>query len=82
MSSSEVPVLQPAITLAWMQKLVGVLPVGICWCDPEGRCIYVNGRWCELTGRTDDEVLGESWEEVVHPDDRQRVRESWAVNRD
>lgn len=77
MSASDVPVLQPATTFAWMQKLVGGLPVGICCSDVNGRCIYVNARWCEMAGRSESEMLGESWEVVVHPEDRARVKEQW-----
>ena len=33
--------------------------------------------WSAFTGQDDDEVLGDGWTEAVHPDDRERVLETW-----
>ncbi|MEM9558302.1 MAG: PAS domain S-box protein [Acidobacteriota bacterium] len=43
--------------------------------DIEGERSYFNRRWMELTGATADELLGWSWLERVHGDDRERCRE-------
>lgn len=53
-------------------------PVGIFRFDAQGECVYVNPRWCELTGRTPEEGYGDDWIEVLHPDDRDRLLTSWA----
>ncbi len=45
--------------------------------DANGRCIYANPRWYEMTGLTTEETLGDGWREGVHPEDRQRTFESW-----
>lgn len=63
--------------LAWMQSLARLSPVGIFRCDASGDCIYVNEKWCELTGLTPSEAMGSGWERAVHPDDRERIRDEW-----
>jgi PAS domain S-box-containing protein len=61
----------------WMAKLARVSPVGIYHCDKFGNCLYVNERWCELTGLTFDEALGSGWERAIHPKDSARIHEEW-----
>jgi PAS domain S-box-containing protein len=53
-------------------------PVGVFQQDQAGHCIYANERWLEITGRTLDQTLGQALLENVHPDDRGRIRQSWA----
>ncbi|MBS1848027.1 MAG: PAS domain S-box protein [Actinobacteria bacterium] len=36
-------------------------PLGIFQLDRNHECIYVNDRWCEITGRTLDDVAGDRW---------------------
>lgn len=52
-------------------------PVGIFETDLGGMCLFVNRAWAELTRLTPDQALGRSWTEVVHPEDRDAVREAW-----
>jgi len=54
-------------------------PVGIFETDAEGRCRYVNERWCELSGLTSEQARGEGWREAIHPDDRQRLYSAWGA---
>ncbi len=59
--------------------LAEVSPVGIFSSDREGRCTFVNERWCELAGLTPEEAQGEGWTKALHPDDRARVAATWEV---
>jgi len=52
-------------------------PVGVFVSDSRGSCIFVNGRWCELTGLGFAEALGDGWSAALHPDDRERVAAEW-----
>jgi diguanylate cyclase (GGDEF)-like protein/PAS domain S-box-containing protein len=52
-------------------------PVGVFMSDATGSCRFVNGRWCELTGLSFDEAMGDGWAEALHPDDRERVAAEW-----
>ncbi|HXE57410.1 MAG TPA: PAS domain S-box protein, partial [Gemmatimonadales bacterium] len=45
-------------------------PVPIWVTDVEGRCIYLNRRWYELTGQSEATALGFGWLDAIHPDDR------------
>ena len=45
---------------------------------PEKGSVYVNDRWCELTGLTPAEAMGEGWRAALHPDDAGRINEEWA----
>lgn len=42
-----------------------------------GRNTYVNEGFRNFTGRTTEELLGDKWLDVLHPDDRERAREIW-----
>lgn len=45
--------------------------------DPDGGCSYLNQRWCEFTGTSVEDGLGEGWLRTVHPDDAPRARDSF-----
>jgi PAS domain S-box-containing protein len=52
-------------------------PVAIFETDAEGANLFVNRRWCELTGRSGEEAAGGGWLQAVHPEDRERIRGGW-----
>ena len=45
-------------------------PLGIFQADAAGFCVYSNPRWREIYGLSRAQSLGESWREVIHPEDR------------
>src|SRR6185369_12560081 len=47
-------------------------PVMIWVSAADSSCTYVNNRWCEFTGRTMQQELGNGWTESIHPEDRDR----------
>ncbi|MFB2919036.1 PAS domain S-box protein [Aerosakkonema funiforme] len=57
--------------------LAKVSPVGIFRTDIRGECLYVNERWCQITGLTVEDSLGVSWMQGLHPEDRERVLSEW-----
>ena len=59
------------------QHLASILPVGILRSDPEGKCLTVNERWCEIAGQPAEEALGEGWAQAIHPEDRRAVLQEW-----
>jgi two-component system, cell cycle sensor histidine kinase and response regulator CckA len=52
-------------------------PLGIFHCDAEGKNVYINPRWQEISGLSIEESLGDVWLQSIHPDDRQLAIESW-----
>ena len=51
-------------------------PVGIFRTTSDGETIYVNPRWSELSGLSQDEASGNNWIDAVHPEDRKKVMEN------
>jgi PAS domain S-box-containing protein len=50
----------------------------IVWlCDAQGQCIYQNHVWSDYVGRVPGSTLGETWLDVVHPEDRGRMLAEW-----
>lgn len=52
-------------------------PVGILETDAQGGSKFVNQYWCELTGLTSAESLGQGWIKALHPDDREHILAEW-----
>lgn len=52
-------------------------PLLIWRADQDGECDYFNQTWLAFTGRRLDEELENGWLENVHPDDRERCRETF-----
>lgn len=61
----------------WLHALHTDSPVGAYHTDPDGLCVYVNARWCELTGLRAEDALGTGWMRAIHPEDRTRVATEW-----
>jgi PAS domain S-box-containing protein len=59
------------------QTLANVAPVGIFRTDAVGQTTYVNPRWCEISGASLQDALGDAWLLNVHPDDRDRIVVQW-----
>jgi len=59
------------------QTLAKVSPVGIFKTRVDGYTTYVNPKWLELSGLSFEKALGNGWLQAVHPDDRDKVSESW-----
>ncbi|BAY14989.1 multi-sensor hybrid histidine kinase [Anabaenopsis circularis NIES-21] len=59
------------------QTLAETSPVGIYHTDKFGNCVYLNQRWCEITGLNQSEAMGTGWAKALHPDDRDRVFATW-----
>ena len=46
-------------------------------CDSNGNLIKANYKWREITGMSENDALAKQWIKSVHPDDRNKVNESW-----
>ncbi len=58
-------------------ELLDCAPVGIFVAAHDGSCVLVNRRWSEITGISYEDARRDGWENALHPDDAERVREAW-----
>ncbi|OUL27119.1 diguanylate cyclase [Nostoc sp. RF31YmG] len=58
-------------------SLAAAAPVGIFRTDAQGSCLYVNERWCKITGLTSEEAAEAGWVKGLHPNDREKVLAEW-----
>ena len=59
------------------RRLADEAPVGIFETDADGSCLWVNDRWCEISGLTPEQAIGLGWVAALHPDDRDEMLERW-----
>ncbi|MES1215741.1 MAG: PAS domain S-box protein, partial [Bacteroidota bacterium] len=59
------------------QTLAEMSPVGIFHTDASGNTIYVNPRWCQISGLSREEALGDGWLNAVHEEDKKYLIEKW-----
>jgi PAS domain S-box-containing protein len=45
----------------------------------EGMYLWVNRRWCEITGMIPDDAIGDGWISTVHPEDQAKVSAQWKL---
>ncbi|GAA4647292.1 hypothetical protein GCM10023115_52540 [Pontixanthobacter gangjinensis] len=55
------------------RELVNFMPHKISLTDTEGVPVYYNQSWLDFTGKSFDELLSESYLDMVHPDEREFV---------
>jgi PAS domain S-box-containing protein len=53
--------------------------VGIFQSDLNGDNLFVNEGWCEMAGLTPEQARGKGWTAAIHPDDFDRVTQSWRL---
>ena len=60
-----------------LSDLIDALP-GLAWTAlPDGRAELLNRQWFDYTGLTAEQTADRGWNEVIHPDDRDRVDDYW-----
>jgi PAS domain S-box-containing protein len=47
-----------------------IIPAMIWVANAEGNCTYVNKYWLEFTGRSEEQELGNGWQESIHPEEK------------
>jgi PAS domain S-box-containing protein len=59
------------------RMLTEISPVGVFQTRPDGYTTFVNPKWCELSGLSFEEALGNGWLDALHPEDRIRIENGW-----
>ena len=65
---------------ARFRQLAGAMPQLIWAGRPDGYIDYYNQRWYEYTGIAQDQLDKASWENILYPDDLERVVKVWAAS--
>lgn len=52
-------------------------PVGVFRTTTDGKCEYVNAKWCEIAGMTIEEAAGDGWTNAIHEEDKEKVLTEW-----
>lgn len=55
------------------------LPCGILCTDTNIKCTYVNDSWLAMSGMSVKDALDIGWVDAVHPEDKDRVVQEWAL---
>jgi PAS domain S-box-containing protein len=59
------------------QVLTEISPVGVFKTDTQGTTTYVNPRWCQISGLSAEEALGDGWLRAVPLEDREKISANW-----
>ncbi|MEO8577208.1 MAG: PAS domain-containing protein [Gemmatimonadales bacterium] len=57
--------------------LADTIPVQVWTALPDGRLDYVSKRTATFFARSEEEIIGSGWIDVVHPEDRERSIDAW-----
>jgi PAS domain S-box-containing protein len=57
--------------------IIDTVPAQLWTETPEGVVDFVNRRWVDYTGMTLEQAIGSGWNQMVHPDDIERVLSKW-----
>jgi PAS domain S-box-containing protein len=52
-------------------------PTGIFHSDPDGKTLYVNRAWSNITGLSLEQARGDGWRKAIHPADRDFKVSEW-----
>jgi PAS domain S-box-containing protein len=59
------------------RELIDAIPQQIWSSPPDGTLDYCNERWRSYTGLGLEQLRGDGWQSMLHPDDRERVLKAW-----
>lgn len=62
---------------ATLRAISEASPLGLFLADVGGACVQANPVFERITGLSADAILGNGWQDALHPEDRERVVASW-----
>lgn len=62
-----------------LRAMSDAMPQMVFSCFPDGTSDYFNMRWTEFGG-AGFPATTEGWQELIHPDDKQRVQDAWTAS--
>ncbi|MBX3317093.1 MAG: PAS domain-containing protein [Phycisphaeraceae bacterium] len=52
-------------------------PLVVFQCRADGANTYISPRWEHVSGQRTEQAMGWGWTDVIHPEDKKRVLDSW-----
>src|SRR5437016_12671398 len=69
------------ISAAHLRKILDTIPT-LASCNlPDGSNEFLNQRWHDYTGLSPQEARGRGWRAAIHPDDLEKVLDTWRALR-
>jgi PAS domain S-box-containing protein len=65
------------VELLGLSQLIDALPALVWIASADNGAEFLNRRWCEYTGLSLDQLIGDGWQSAIHPNDLALVRERW-----
>jgi PAS domain S-box-containing protein len=62
---------------SYFRLMAELMPEKVANSYADGKVIFYNKSWQDYTGATLEELLDESWEKWIHPEDVQKATEQW-----
>ncbi|MBK1986325.1 PAS domain S-box protein [Sphaerospermopsis aphanizomenoides BCCUSP55] len=60
-----------------LRLMTETIPQQVWTAQPDGHVDYYNQRWCDFTGKTQEQLKTDGWEQIIHPEDLPKVEELW-----
>lgn len=60
-----------------LRHLIDAMPDLVWTALPDGQTEFLNRSWLDYTGWTTEQASNQGWIEAIHPDDHERVGETW-----
>ena len=61
----------------YLRKVMEAVPQIFFTCDAQGRTDFYNQRWYDFTGIRPEDPVETAWRSVIHPDDSDRISQTW-----
>lgn len=59
-------------------RVIDTIPQQIWSGPPDGSLDFCNEQWRSYMGLTQEELHGDGWQRMLHPEDRERVLKAWS----
>ncbi|MGN6551874.1 MAG: sensor histidine kinase [Pararhizobium sp.] len=60
-----------------LRTLIEGIPQLLWRSERAGRWTWASRQWCDYTGLSNEQSVGQGWLEAVHPEDRRKAMEAW-----
>lgn len=60
-----------------IRMMIDKIPTLAWSCRPDGTSEFLNQRWLDYTGLSQEESLGWGWKVAIHPEDLQKLMDTW-----